>query len=55
MARFDPNYCTKIRNGAVVSNIKLVPGNELKQDCDSETRGFIFEESPRFTIYPTDL
>ena len=55
MAGFDPNYCTKIRNGAVVSNIKLVPGNELKQDCVSEKGGFIFEKYSRFTNFPMDL
>lgn len=55
MAGFDPNYYTKIRNGIVVSNIKLVPGNKLWEDCDFEKGGFIFEKFPRFTNYPMDL
>lgn len=30
MAGFDPNYYTKIRNGAVASNIKLVPDYQAR-------------------------
>lgn len=52
MAGFGPNYYTKIRNGIVVSNIKLVPGNKLWEDCDSEKGDSYLRNFPGLLITP---